>query len=256
MIFSAVPLWLGAIAYAYIITAISCSLVIVYDILVRGHRQMMRIMNYVWPITSLYLNVFGLWAYWKMGRPDSMSTSKHSKMAMNSDEPALHVKGDMDMDHPMHHAEKPFWQSVFVSATHCGAGCEIGDFLGEWLVFLLPSGVAVLGSLMLTKYTIDFVFAYLLGIVFQYLPIREMKPELSNVQALKNTIKADSLSLVAFEVGLFGWMAFFTFVLFGSTINPGMPVYWFMMQIGMFLGHFTSYPANWSLVRAGIKEAM
>ncbi|MDE1860220.1 MAG: DUF4396 domain-containing protein [Candidatus Micrarchaeota archaeon] len=29
-----------------------------------------------------------------------------------------------------------------------------------------------------------------------------------------------------------------------------------MMQIGMLLGHLTSSPANWFLVRHGIKEGM
>lgn len=29
-----------------------------------------------------------------------------------------------------------------------------------------------------------------------------------------------------------------------------------MMQIGMVLGYFTSYPVNWWLIRKGVKEAM
>ena len=31
------------------------------------------------------------------------------------------------------------------------------------------------------------------------------------------------------------------------------PTYWFMMQIGMVLGFIASFPANWYLVRAGVK---
>ena len=251
MVFSSVPSWLDLVAYAYIISAIACSLAIVYDILIRGLRQMMPIMEYVWPITSLYLNLFGLWAYWRMGRPDSM---QHSTMPMGN----MH---GMEMrpaqTRQMHHRQKRFWESVFVSATHCGAGCEIGDFMGEWLVFLLVSGTVVAGSLLLTEYAVDFVFAYTFGILFQYIPIRQAKEEMPRAEAWKDAIKAESLSIIAFEVGLFGWMAFFNLGLFGShVINPSMPVYWFMMQIGMFLGHFTSYPANWFLVKSGIKAGM
>jgi hypothetical protein len=33
-------------------------------------------------------------------------------------------------------------------------------------------------------------------------------------------------------------------------------VYWFVMQIGMVLGFMASYPANWYLVRSGIKPVM
>ena len=33
--------------------------------------------------------------------------------------------------------------------------------------------------------------------------------------------------------------------------NPTEPVFWFMMQIGMTIGFFTSYPANIWLVKKG-----
>ncbi|SHF63950.1 protein of unknown function, partial [Acidocella aminolytica 101 = DSM 11237] len=46
------------------------------------------------------------------------------------------------------------------------------------------------------------------------------------------------------------------FVFFGPQLHPDSPVYWFMMQIGMIIGFATTYPMNWFLVRAGIKEAM
>jgi len=33
-------------------------------------------------------------------------------------------------------------------------------------------------------------------------------------------------------------------------------VFWFMMQIGMIFGFLTTYPANWLLVKWGIKSGM
>jgi len=48
--------------------------------------------------------------------------------------------------------------------------------------------------------------------------------------ALKEAIKADTLSLVMFENGLFGWMALVALVLIGN-LYPISPVFWFMMQI-------------------------
>jgi uncharacterized protein DUF4396 len=254
VVFSSVPLWLDAVAYAYIASAVACSLVIVYDIVIRGHRQAMPIMEYVWPITSLYLNLFGLWAYFKMGTPDSM---QHSEMSMGSMQHMQGMETEPVETMPMNRMQKRFWESVFVSATHCGAGCEIGDFVGEWLVFLLASSVVLAGSLLYAEYAVDFVFAYAFGILFQYIPIRQAKKEMTPAKAWKDAIKAESLSIIAFEVGLFGWMAFFNLDLFASdAINPSMLVYWFMMQIGMVLGHLTSYPANWFLVKAGIKAGM
>jgi hypothetical protein len=39
-------------------------------------------------------------------------------------------------------------------------------------------------------------------------------------------------------------------------IEKTNPVFWFMMQIAMLAGFFTSYPVNWWLLRSGIKEKM
>lgn len=70
--------------------------------------------------------------------------------------------------------------------------------------------------------------------------------------------KADILSLTAFEVGLFGWMALQALVFFPEphAIHPDSPVYWFGMQIGMAVGFLTACPVNSWLIRHGIKEAM
>ena len=70
-------------------------------------------------------------------------------------------------------------------------------------------------------------------------------------------LKADTLSLMAFEVGLFGWMAIVQLVLFPSPhLKPDHAPYWFAMQIGMILGFLTAYPVNGWLIRRGMKEAM
>ena len=69
------------------------------------------------------------------------------------------------------------------------------------------------------------------------------------------SLKADTISLTAFEIGLFGWMAISHFLLFPLLV-PNNPTYWFMMQVGMMLGFLTSYPVDWWLVKVGIKEAM
>ena len=152
-----------------------------------------------------------------------------------------------------YHQRGPFWQSVFISDSHCGAGCTLGDIAGEWLIF--TTATTIHGILLWPQYLVDFAFAYVLGIFFQYLAIAPMRG-LALGQGIIAAIKADTLSLTAFEVGLFGWMALMRFVLFQPPIHADSWVYWFMMQIGMILGFLTSYPVNWFLVRTGIKEAM
>ena len=103
---------------------------------------------------------------------------------------------------------------------------------------------------------VNYVLAYVLGIGFQYYSIKPMR-NLSVGQGIKEAIKADTLSLTAFQVGLYGWMAIMQLVLFPvEHLHPNHAAYWFLMQIGMILGFFTSYPVNWWLIKRGIKEAM
>ena len=68
-------------------------------------------------------------------------------------------------------------------------------------------------------------------------------------------MKADTLSILTFEIGLFAWMALTFFVFFPSPhLKPAEPTYRFMMQIGMVIGFLTSYPMNRLLMTSGIKK--
>lgn len=55
---------------------------------------------------------------------------------------------------------------------------------------------------------------------------------------------------------MFAWMALAAKVLFHPAPEADSPVFWFMMQIGLVLGFFTTYPVNRWLVRVGIKSGM
>jgi hypothetical protein len=227
--------WLSIIAYLALALGLLSAVIILVDI-ASGHRQRMAIMNLVWPISGLYFGPVGLWAYWRFGRRRQGAPDKPRQARSK---PAGQ--------------KKPFWQKVFVSTTHCGAGCTVGDTIGETVVFL--TGLIILGSSLLTVYAVDFALAYVAGVIFQFLAIAPMR-HLRPAEGLKTAVKADTLSLIAFEVGMFGWMAVTRLLLFQPALEPNDPVYWFMMQIAMIVGFLTSYPANWFLVKRGIKEAM
>jgi hypothetical protein len=193
----------------------------------RRNKQHMAVMNPVWIISALYFGPFAWLAYVTMGRSQS---------------------------YEMHHQhKKPFWKQVFVGTTHCGAGCTLGDIIAETLIF--TGGVSITGSVLGAEMLGDFALAFLLSIAFQYFAIVPMR-QFTPVQGLRAALKADALSLISFEVGLFAWMAMMRFVLFLPPLHPNNPIYWFMMQIGMMVGFATSYPVNWWLLKAGIKEGM
>jgi hypothetical protein len=139
--------------------------------------------------------------------------------------------------------------------SHCGAGCTVGDVIAEFTVFGL--GASLAGLTLGAEYLGDYLAAVALGVIFQYFAIAPMRG-LTLGRGLAAAVKADVASLTAFEVGLFGWMALMSFVLFPAPhhLHPSSPVYWFLMQVGMIAGFFTAWPVNTWLIRAGIKEPM
>jgi hypothetical protein len=217
-----IPLWLQALSFAFVLSAVICGAIVIADL--ARHPQEMWIMDVVWPLTVLYSGLFGLWAYFAIGR-------------QSADEPDR---------------AKPFWQAVLTGATHCGAGCALGDLIGEWAVF--ATGLTLFSSILLAKYVVEFVLAYALGVFFQYFSIAPMRG-LGFADGVWAAIKADTLSLTAFEIGMFAWMAVTQKLLFPG-LEPTSWTFWFMMQIAMMLGLVTTVPMNWWLIRRGIKEAM
>ena len=139
--------------------------------------------------------------------------------------------------------------------SHCGSGCALGDVISEFAIFALALTIA--GSTLAAEYVGDYALALAFGIVFQYFAIAPMRG-LGLKDGLKAAAKADFISLTFFEVGLFGWMAIMTFVLFPAphTLMPSSASFWLLMQTGMIVGYATSWPANVWLVSRGIKVPM
>ena len=227
------------IAWISLGIAFFCAILIAIDEL--RHPQKMWIMNIVWPVTALYFSVFAVFGYFRAGR-------RISKFAMARMDEQQH-KGEMDQTHG-----EPTATQTAISDSHCGAGCTLGDIIAEFSLFAL--GWTLFGKVLYAEYAGDLLLAWLLGIAFQYFTIKPMR-NLSAGQGLIAAVKADTLSILSFEVGLFAWMALTFFVFFPDPhLKPTQAGYWFMMQIGMVFGFFTSYPVNRWLVKKGWKEAM
>ena len=218
------PTWLTVVAWVSLAAGFASAGVVVYDIYGGKHRQPMRVMEAVWPITALYLGPLGWLAYARFGRP------------RRADD------GDAE------------WHGFAISATHCGAGCALGDVIGEWVVF--AGSFTIAGAALWPGYALDFVLGYLLGILFQYWAIRPMT-HLSRRATLRDAIRADTLSIGTFQAGMFGCMAVVYFLLFTHPrLGADHAAYWLMMQIAMTTGLVTSYPVQIWLVRRGVKHAM
>lgn len=230
------PEWIVAVSWLGVGLGVASALLVVADLLA-GHAQHMWIMNVVWPVTALWAGPLGAWSYFRYGRAGSKKAVREAK--------------ERDREPP--NTKQPFPVLVAKGATHCGSGCTLGDIVAELVFLAIP--VTVLGHRLFGAWIYDFIAAFLIGIAFQYFTIKPMRDE-SPAEGVKDAIKADTLSLTAWQVGMYGWMAIATFAIFGRELRPTSIVFWFMMQLGMLAGFLTSYPVNWLLLRKGLKEAM
>jgi hypothetical protein len=222
------PGWLTVLAAVYLATCFVCAGAIAWDIFPGRRRQLMGVMNAVHPIIALYFGPLALAFYWRWAR---------------------------STPHPEPGTPRPWWVMMATEVSHCGAGCVLGDVISEFAIFWLALTVA--GQAWPAKYIGDYIFALAFGIVFQYFAIAPMRgPGLAD--GLRAAAKADFISLTFFEIGLFGWMAIMTFVLFPAPneLMPGSAAFWLLMQAGMIIGFATSWPANVWLVKRGIKIPM
>lgn len=103
------PQWLVLLSWISIILGLVTAGMIAADVM--RHPQRMKIMNIVWPVTGLYFPLIGWWLYSAMGRP-------------------------MTIDAPKMSERRPYWKSIFLSATHCGSGCVLGDIIGAPIVLV------------------------------------------------------------------------------------------------------------------------
>ncbi|HEX4270379.1 MAG TPA: DUF4396 domain-containing protein [Rhizomicrobium sp.] len=243
-----VPSWLHILSIVALAGGFVCAAAIVADEI--SHPQHMWIMNVVWPVAALFGTVLTLWAYLRFGRPATHVNAKHARRR----------------GHDPHRGKPaPFPVMVGKAAAHCGSGCCLGDICAEWLAFAVPAVAVGFGwhslfnEKMFAVWILDYIFAFALGILFQYFTIVPMQ-KLSVGEGLIRALKADALSLSAWQIGMYGFMALAQFVIFRSLFHTRLEVnsteFWFMMQIAMLAGFVTSYPVNWWLLRVGIKEKM
>jgi hypothetical protein len=197
------------------------------------HRRppKMLVMKWVWPLTFLWGGLFALVLYLWFGRAqaagDKQQRGKH-----------------------------PLWQSVALGVTHCGAGCSLADMLVEAGMFVFGLGFVVLGHEVFGNWIVDYVFALIFGVIFQYAAKVAMSDK-PNPTIWWEAFKTDFWSLTSWQIGMYGWMAISIFLLFDQqTMKPDHWPFWLMMQVAMLCGFVTAYPANWVLISKRFKERM
>jgi len=228
---TALPPLLTAVCIGLLVLAVACALVVTVDVV--RHPPHMRVMAFVWPLTMLFGSVVWLVFYLRRGRA---TVDGHGRLA-----------------------------GTAIDTSHCGAGCALGDLVGEFGLVAFPGLGALVGlgtlyrDAVFAGWILDFVVAFVVGIAFQYWSIAPMRG-LGLRDGLVAALKADTLSITAWQVGMYGLMALWQFVVFpaafGGRVGVLTPEFWVAMQLAMVAGFVCSYPVNALLVRRGLKEAM
>lgn len=248
---TAYPGWLHIIAWLYLGLSFACSLAILFDEFRRPQKMM--VMNIVWPITALYGGPVALWGYFNSAAKMTKLHAKQMKAEVKA-ELQRDKSGASEAETRQSTQHEPTREQVAVATTHCGAGCTLGDIVGEWWIF--GAALVLAGGELGTRLLLDFLLAWVFGVVFQYFTIAPMRG-LPFGKGLIQAMRADTLSIVAFQIGMSVWAALTYFVFFPNPhLKVTEAVFWFMMQIGMVVGFFTSYPINIFLIKVGWKEKM
>ena len=111
---------LTTISLFFICSGFVIALIIANDLV--QNKQSMKIMNVVWVLTALWASYLALWAYFKFGM-ETAPKEDGKDMDMGADMKMDMSMKDMPMNRPMGNMDRPHWQSIALSALHCGAGC-------------------------------------------------------------------------------------------------------------------------------------
>ena len=167
-----IPAWLHLLSLAFLLLGALCCLGIAVDVV--RHKQHMAIMNVVWPVTALFGT---LWVV-----PGSICAYGSLAPSMKKMATAAMEKHGGTMPNKKRDAVSRSWWRT--ARLHCGSGCMLGDIAcGMAGVPRAPAFAVWFGwhwhlfgrEDVRGLWILDYLFAYALGIVFQYFTIAPMR---------------------------------------------------------------------------------
>ena len=225
-----IPGWLTVVSWAFVALALLCAAAILYDVYGRGYRQPNSLMNVVWPITALYFGPLALPAYYRWGRPRSEKWQREHGFAPEKSLPVAAATGGIPG----------------------GAASAVGHVIGVPLVVL--TGLTIAGQSLWVMILVIAVIATALLFAFEYFFSTVPSRGLSTGEGLGVALLIALVTVLAFDVGMGGWMLVMHFLLFMPPLTD--VTFLFLMQVGLILGFLTGYPAVLWLLRRGTKAAV
>ena len=223
------PAWLTPVSWLFVGVALLSAAWIAYDIYGRGHRQRSGALNAVWAATGLYLGPLAVWAYRRYGRPRS-----ETWQAVHGDAPG-----------------KDLSAAAMTGGMPGGVASLVGHVIGVPLIVVSGATLAGLDlwAMIAAVAVIATAFLFAYEYFFSTVPARR----LSGGQGVGVAALIAFATVLAFDVGMGGWMLFLHF---GWVMPPVTDVeFLFLMQVGLVLGFLTGYPMVRLLLARGVKVA-
>ena len=197
------------IAWISIAVAFACALWIALDEI--RHPQAMAVMTPVWPVTALYFSVFAVWAYYRVARKKTKAAMSGSNM------------GSMSGHHHQTNMHTPTVEEVAVGASHLRSrmhGCRC-------FLRVRHRGRGHYSSWIGSVGRVRNRFRCHVGVRYCLPACRnQAHAEVECGTSNHAAIKADTLSILAFQIGMYAWMAFVFFKLFPHPhLTPFQPQY-------------------------------
>lgn len=203
-----VPDWLTPVAWLFIALALLSAAAITFDVFARRHRHDTVVVELVWIASALYLGPFALMAYARYGRTDAEDPSS---------------TGETDV------------RPTAVAGLPGGGASAVAHLIGVPLV--IASGLTIAGINLWVMIIVIGLLAMAFLFVYERAASRHDRAVVMPVGA---AVIAAVLTVLAFDIGMGGWMLLLHFNEFMPAASEGS--FWFLMQIGIVLGLITGYP--------------
>ncbi len=210
-----VPEWLTPIAWTFITLALLSAAAIAYDVYARRHRHGTVAAEIVWVTSALYLGPFALPLYARHGRTAQISDA--SRTAATA-------------------------QPVAVAGLPGGGASAVAHLIGVPVV--IASGLTIAGIDLWVMIIVIGLLAMALLFVYERTASGRGTSRASSAGA---AAMAAVLTVLAFDIGMGGWMLLLHFNEYMPPVDQGS--FWFLMQVGIVLGLLTGYPAVTWLTR-------
>lgn len=146
------------------------------------------------------------------------------------------------------------WPHIVLATIQTGAACMLSILAISILAHFIP--LRFEGSLEAGTSIFEWIVALIISIIMQYGNLRQRGVH-SPIMAIDRAFRSEILSVTAWMGGFFLWRGFTNDIIYGNELIVETHwTYWFMEQIGMYIGLLVAVPINYLLIRKGIKKNM